>query len=192
MNKRVGFESKRKLLHVVLCFYPFVFIYLDISAWIAICFSVAYIFVMLISELVRLKTVLPTPTGYMVRHFSRDMGRGAPHGSWKRFRPPYPVIGLLVSLVLFGYYGWLPAAIVLCVGDPVSGITKSVGGSIPLGYGIGALASMAVVWLATASIWIALLSSLIGMVGDLLPRRLNDNLTIPILAGVGWFVAAIA
>jgi dolichol kinase len=191
MSHRISFELKRKAVHILLTFYPFVFIYFGIAEPIALLFSFFYLAVLLASELLRVNTRLPTPTGYLLKLVSRDLQKSNLKGGWKRYRIPYPVIGSIIALVLFNYNGWLPATIVLCFGDSASGILKAVLNKerSPWGFVAGSLVCTLLVYLATWDMAVSLLSSFLGMAGDLFSYKVDDNLTIPILAGLGAFIA---
>ncbi len=191
MNQKIRFEIKRKVAHALLTAYPFVFIYFSLSYNIAIIFSFAYIALMLISEYLRINFDMKTPTYYLIKYFSRSIQRKGIKSEWMRYRIPYWIIGSTIALLIFNYSGWLFASVLLSIGDPVSGISKAVIGvrrSIIATF-LGFVVCAILIFAITNNILLSILPSFFGMSADWFSYKFNDNLTIPIFAAIGSFLA---
>ncbi|MCL5423490.1 MAG: hypothetical protein M1385_00195 [Candidatus Marsarchaeota archaeon] len=191
MNQKIIFEIKRKSAHMLLTAYPFIFIYFSFSYVGAVLFSFAYISLMLISEYLRINFSMKTPTYYLIKYFSRSIQRKGIKSEWKRYRIPYWIIGSTIALLVFNYSGWLFATVLLSIGDPISGISKAVLGvrrSI-FATSIGFAACTIILFIISNNIFLSILPSFFGMLADWFSYKFNDNLTIPIFAAIGSFIA---
>ena len=191
MNQKITFEIKRKMAHMLLTMYPFIFIYFSLSYSIAIVFSFAYLVFMLISEYLRINFGMKTPTYYLIKYFSRSIQRNGIKREWKRYRIPYWIIGSTIALLVFNYSGWLFATVLLSIGDPISGISKAALGirrSI-VATSIGFIVCATILFALTNNIFLSILPSFFGMLADWFSYKFNDNLTIPIFAAIGSFIA---
>ncbi len=161
MNQKITFEIKRKMAHMLLTMYPFIFIYFSLSYSIAIVFSFAYLVFMLISEYLRINFGMKTPTYYLIKYFSRSIQRNGIKSEWKRYRIPYWIIGSTIALLVFNYSGWLFATVLLSIGDPVSGISKAALGirrSI-VATSIGFIVCATILFALTNNIFLSILPS---------------------------------
>ena len=193
MNNNIRFELKRKGAHFALTAYPFIFIYYGISANLAILFSFIYIGIMLLSEYLRINFDVHTITYYLIKLFSRSIQRKNIKSEWKRFRIPYWVIGSTIALLIFNYSGWLPATILLSIGDPISGISKAILGKKQsiMATSMGFITCAFLLFAITNNILLSVIPSFFGMLADWFSYRFNDNMTIPIFAAMGAFIAKI-
>lgn len=109
---------------------------------------------------------------------------------------PFFLAGLLASLVLYDRAVALAGLIILAAGDPAAAMAGRKWGKTRLGAKSleGTLAFIAAALLGGALLapyWpvpplgIYAVGAVIGAAAELVPWRLNDNLTIPLAAGLG-------
>ncbi len=191
MDRRLRFETTRKGMHLILTVWPILFAYLFIERWTAVGIYVAYLVFWLVSEYLRTRFGMNTPTAYMLKKVSRhSVGRNLDR-SRSKIRFPYWIAAGVVVLALFNYTVVIASTVCLAFGDTVAGLLKS---SMPrkheaayLGTFVGFLVSAAIIFALTSLMYVALVAAAVGMLGDLLPKKLNDNATIPLLAAVGAY-----
>ena len=189
MNRLFRFEIKRKISHIGLSFYPFLFIYFGIQKETAVLLSLIYILAWYGSEVLRVNYGINTPTAFLVRNTSRHSFSGDLKKHWKRIRIPYWVFGLTIVLFLFNYQALLAATVVLVFGDSASALVRAGTKTYDrkLGYVAGVVTSALILFVLTLSLPISVFPSVIGMIGDVFSGKVNDNLTIPILAGLATY-----
>jgi dolichol kinase len=172
-----------------LSFYPFLFIYFGIQKETALFLSLIYIGVWYGSEVLRINYGINTPTAFLVRNTSRHSFAGDLKKHWKRIRVPYWAFGLTIVLIFFNYQALLAATVVLVFGDTASALIRA-GTKIydkKLGYVTGVAVSALILFALTLSLPLSVLPSIIGMIGDVFSGKVNDNLTIPVLAGLATY-----
>ncbi|MDO8538286.1 MAG: hypothetical protein Q7S21_05360 [archaeon] len=184
------FELKRKAVHILLSFYPLLFIYLNFDKLVALAISFIYLFLWLFSEFLRTKNI-ETPTAFLIRKVSRSTIDGTFEKSWKKIRMPNWIIGSTITLILFDYNILLIATIVAVFGDTASGLTRVLLNKKEkklVGFFAGTVLSMILISIITQNYFLAIVSSAIGMSSELIPIKVNDNLIISPLTGIATFI----
>ncbi len=113
---------------------------------------------------------------------------------------PFFLGGLLVSLLLFDRSVALAALIILSIGDPAAAMVGRRWGRIRLGakslegtaaFAIAAVSAVALLGLfwPVPAMPVYVLGAILGAGAELMPGGVNDNLTIPLLAGLGMELA---
>ena len=191
-NEHLGFEARRKLAHVLLTFWPILFVFLGFSRFEELAVYTAYLAFMLSSEFLRTRYDYNTPTAMLLRSVSRSTINGDFKKRWKKVRIPYWIIGSLFAMALFGPQIIIASTVCLTFGDSVSGMTKALlqMRRSPIGVGVGILVSMIITYALTGAALVAVFSSVIGMIGDA-SNVVNDNLSIPILGALGAYLGSI-
>ncbi len=191
-NEHLGFEARRKLAHVLLTFWPILFVFLGLSRLTELAIYVIYLVFMLSSEFLRIRYGYNTPTAILLRSFSRSTVNGTFKERWKRMRVPYWIIGSLFAIAFFGPQIVIASTVCLTFGDSVSGMTKALlrRRRSFIGICMGILVSMILTYALTGAALIAILSSVIGMIGDA-GNLVNDNLSIPVLAALGAYLGSV-
>ena len=191
-NSHLRFETRRKLAHVLLTFWPILFVFLDFSRFAELAIYIIYLVFMLSSEFLRIRYDYNTPTAMLLRSVSRSTINGDLKKRWKKVRIPYWIIGSLFAMALFGPQIIIASTVCLTFGDSVSGMTKALlqRRRSPVGVGMGILVSMIITYALTGAALIAVFSSVIGMIGDA-SNLVNDNLSISVLAALGGYLGSI-
>ena len=191
-NSHLRFETRRKLAHVLLTFWPILFVFLDFSRCADLAIYIIYLVFMLSSEFLRIRYDYNTPTAMLLRSVSRSTINGDLKKRWKKVRIPYWIIGSLFAMALFGPQIIIASTVCLTFGDSVSGMTKALlqRRRSPVGVGMGILVSMIITYALTGAALIAVFSSVIGMIGDA-SNLVNDNLSISVLAALGGYLGSI-
>ena len=191
-NSHLRFETRRKLAHILLTFWPILFVFLGFSRFEELVIYTAYLAFMLLSEFLRIRYDYNTPTAMLLRSVSRSTINGDLKKKWKKVRIPYWIIGSLFAMALFGPQIIIASTVCLTFGDSVSGMTKALlqRRRSPVGIGMGILVSMILTYILTGAALMAILSSIIGMIGDA-SNLVNDNLSIPVLAALGAYLGSI-
>ncbi len=191
-NEHLDFEARRKLAHILLTFWPILFVFLGFSRSEELAIYTAYLAFMLSSEFLRIRYDYNTPTAILLRSVSRSTINGNIKKRWKKVRIPYWIIGSLFAMALFGPQIIIASTACLTFGDSVSGMTKALlrRRRSALGIFLGILASMIITYALTGAALIAVFSSVIGMMGDA-SNIVNDNLSIPVLGALGAYLGSI-
>lgn len=186
-NELFLFELKRKMLHVLLTFYPFIFIYGNWSKQAALLFSVIYFSAWMASEYLRVKKNVETPTAVLLRFASRQLLTGNLKKSWNRIRFPYWIVGLSIVLALFNYTILWVATVILIFGDSACSLVTTFLNkrSRLLGFLSGFIVSAIIIQVLTQNYLLAIIPSLSGMASMLFNDKINDNLTLPLFAALG-------
>ena len=95
-------------------------------------------------------------------------------------------------MALFGSQVVVASTVCLVFGDSASGVTKALLRKRKsfAGTGIGIVVSVLLIYAFTGNTAVAVLSSVIGMIGDT-NDLVNDNLSIPLLAAIGAYVGSL-
>lgn len=191
-NKHLYFEAKRKLAHILLTFWPLLFVFLGLSRFTELELYTAYLAFMLSSELLRIYYGCNTPTAILLKRFSRSTVDGNLKRRWKRVRIPYWIIGSLFAMAFFGPQIVIASTVCLTFGDSASGMAKALleRRRSLIGIGAGIAVSVLLTYMFTGDTAIAFLSSVIGMAGDA-GNLVNDNLSIPVLAALGAYLGSV-
>ncbi len=191
-NEHLRFEAGRKLAHVLLTFWPILFVFLGLSRFTELVIYAVYLVFMLSSEFLRIHYNYNTPTAILLRSFSRSTVNGTLKKRWKEVRVPYWIIGSLFAMAFFGPQIVIASTVCLAFGDSVSGMIKALlkRRRSFIGIGTGILVSIILTYTLTGAALIAALSSVIGMAGDA-SNLVNDNLSIPVLAALGAYLGSI-
>lgn len=191
-NEHLGFEARRKSAHMLLTFWPILFVFLGFSRFAELVIYTIYLAFMLSSEFLRIHYDYNTPTAVLLRSVSRSTINGDLKKRWKKVRIPYWIIGSLFAMALFGPQIIIASTVCLTFGDSVSGMTKALlqRRRSLLGIGAGILVSTILTYALTGAALIAIFSSVIGMMGDA-SNIVNDNLSIPVLGALGAYLGSI-
>ena len=159
-----------------------------------IVFLLLFLIFWIVSEIIRVKYNVYTPTASLIKNFSRStMEKNGLEKSWKRLRFPFWIVGLITVVIFFNNIAIQAAIITLAFGDTASATTKSVLNNHRLlfGYGIASVVSSFIIVLITKNIIYSVLPAIAGMSGEFIISGVDDNLLIPILAGVGSVISQI-
>ena len=192
MDKLLLFEVKRKLAHVLLTFWPLLFVLFGFSKAVDLVLYLTYLTFMLSSEFIRIRYNYNTPTAMLIKSFSRSTLNDRLKDEWNRIRIPYWIFGGLFAMALFGSQVVVASTVCLVFGDSASGVTKALLRKRKsfAGTGIGIVVSVLLIYAFTGNTAVAVLSSVIGMIGDT-NDLVNDNLSIPLLAAIGAYVGSL-
>ncbi len=191
-NKKVAFFGRRKTVHVLLTFWPLLFIYLGLPVQEEILLYALYLTLWLLSECVRVRYSTWTPTAPVIRAISRSRFDGTFRRDWKRIRVPYWIIGSMLAMP-FGAVPLIAATVCLSFGDATSGMVKAALGvrSSPAGQAAMFAISAAAILALTGNVVVACAAAGLGALGDSI-NFVNDNLTIPMFSAVGAWIALAA
>ncbi len=164
MNELFKAEIRRKTLHIILTGFPLLFV---------------------ASEFARINCKIKTPTSILIKLISRTGEIKEPN----RMRWPFWIFAHAFIILVFNYYILWIALIVCAFGDSAGGIIhplirKERNYSAWLNVIAGALICSPLIYLPTQNIALALGASFIGMLGTFTAPKINDNLSIPLLAAV--------
>ncbi|MCL5429911.1 MAG: hypothetical protein M1504_00350 [Candidatus Marsarchaeota archaeon] len=189
-NRRLRLEIKRKTYHVILALYPLLFIYFATPKGIAIAASLIYIAGWFISEFLRTRYNINTPTAMLLNRISRRRLSGEFDKHWKRVRIPYWLFGLTLVLIFFNYEALFIATVILAFGDSASAIVRVWLNNYSkwLGFASGVAVGSLILFMVTMNPVISLIPAMCGMFAEFLSSKLNDNLLIPVLAGASAFL----
>ncbi|MCL5112307.1 MAG: hypothetical protein M1500_01145 [Candidatus Marsarchaeota archaeon] len=193
MDKELAFESKRKLVHVILTSYPLFFIYFDLQVQLALALSTSFFIVWVGSEILRVRYNLNTPTAFLIRRVSRTKMNGTLRKEWKRIRIPFWIISLTIAIAFSNYLLLLAASVTLTFGDTASAIARrALNRTDPIvGFLFGVFISAVIIYMATSNLLIALIPPIAGMAGEFISKKVDDNLTIPLFASLGFMALQI-
>lgn len=105
------------------------------------------------------------------------------------------VVGILAAVVLFPLQWVVPAILVLALADPAANLLGRRWGRRPMGTGsLEGVAVFTVIAFAVLLWWaspaVALMAALAGAIVEVLPWKLDDNLTIPLtVAAALWLLS---
>lgn len=192
MKDNLRFEAKRKLVHILLTFWPLLFVFLGFSREIDLALYLVYLAFMFSSEFLRIRYGLNTPTAMLIRSVSRSTVNKRIKEEWKRVRIPYWIFGSIFAMGLFGPQIIIASTVCLSFGDSSSGVVKTILNKRKslAASSIGILVSLILIYTLTGNIAMAAFSSVAGMIGDT-SNIVNDNLSIPILAAVGGYLGSL-
>lgn len=190
MNEYLFFEFKRKFVHILLTFYPLLFVYFDMPKTMSLFYSALYFTLWMASEYLRVNQNWKTPSATLLDFASRTIANGKKGKNWKRIRFPHWIVGNTITLLLFDYTILLAATIVLVFGDSASGLIRKLlkTENKLLGYFSGGITSFTLIYSITGLFSLSLLSSGIGMLSEFI-EGINDNLTASPLAGIGGYLS---
>ena len=190
MKPELKFQLKRKSMHIILTIYPLLLFYLNVSSVYIFLFSICYLFIWLIFELLRIEYNLNTPSAMLIKYISHHDYSKQKDASWKRWRIPYWILGYIIAQILFWHTFIIASVIMLSFGDSASALSRAAWSPKckPLGIVVGACCGFIIIFLLTNLIIPSILASIIGISTELLNNKVNDNLTIPIFAAFGFTI----
>lgn len=190
---KVQREVFRKSIHIAGFIVPFIAITFGLAA--AISFVIALSLLYCISEYARLKgkrfPVLTKITNLAVR----SSHNGETESSFVR-APIYLAGGIVASLLIFPYPVSYVAIAAVTLGDGSAAIVGRLYGRIKIPYlnktiegtvtGLVCAFAGSLVFVSPVT---ALVAAGVGMLVELVPWRISDNLTVPLLAGLAAAIA---
>lgn len=191
-SKGVAFFGRRKIVHVLLTFWPLLFAYLGLPLEEEVLLYAVYLALWLLSECVRVRYGAWTPTAPIIRAISRSRFDGTFRRDWKRVRVPYWIIGSMLAMP-FGAVPLIAATACLSFGDATSGMVKAALGvrSSPAGPAAMFAVSAAAILALTGNLAVSVAAAGLGALGDAI-NSVNDNLTIPTFSAIGAWIALAA
>ncbi len=188
MDARLAFEIRRKLVHMILTSYPLFFIYFRLQVQLSLAISAIFFIIWIVSEILRVKYNMGTPTSFLIRRISRTRINGTLRKEWKRIRIPFWIVGLTIAIAFSNSLLLLAASVTLTFGDTASALARRALNThnAVLGFVFGVLASAVILYAVTGNPVIALIPPMAGMSGEFISSKVDDNLTIPVFAGIGF------
>lgn len=179
------FEPARKAIHLTGGLIPLLYLFLNLTKTETLLILGGLAFPFLLSDLLRLR--LPQLNRWFLRCFSLAMRPG------EETRPTgatYYLFACWLTILLFERSVAVPALLVLACGDTAASVFGQILGGYKLREGktlAGSLAFLVTAFLVTLPFFptpIALGGAFSAAVAELLPLPLDDNLTIPLTAGI--------
>lgn len=187
-------ELFRKSIHISSMLVPLISIF--VGLWVAIAFVVIISIMYLISEYLRVRgrelPIFMTITKLAARPDVERM-------EGPILSPIYLSIGILSSLLIFPEPTSYAAITVLALGDGVSSIIGKTFGKRKIwfsdgktieGTGAGFVCAFGGTLLFVSPV-LALVGATVGMLVELVPIRINDNISVPISVGFAIIVASL-
>ncbi len=187
-----GFEPGRKLIHLLSGLIPLFYLWFDLSRREAVTILGILAIPFLAADIARrylptLNRAFSTWLEWALREKERARLTGA----------SYSLIGAWLTILLFEKRLACAALLVLAVGDTVASLVgRAVGGRTLLGRktAAGSLAmfvASSLVALAFVPPWVAVGGALAATLVELLPLPIDDNLTIPLAAGLALMLLSL-
>ncbi len=180
-----SFESARKLIHLTGALIPLLYLFLNLTKPQALLILGSLALPFLAADLLRLWR--PTVNLWFLRWFHGAMRPG------EESRPTgatYYLLACFLTIVLFERTVAAAALLILACADTAASVVGQALGGYRLAQGktlSGTLAFLVTAFLVTLPFFppaIALGGAFIAAVAESLPLRLDDNLTIPLSAGI--------
>jgi dolichol kinase len=186
------FEVRRKAVHILLTFYPLLFVAFGVARIYAIASYSVYFAFWIASELLRIRFGIETPTAFLIRKISRANMRGTFGKEWKRLRFPYWIVGSLIAIAFFSSSAIVAATVCLSFGDSASGLVKALTGTngSAIATLVGVAVSAPIIFAWTGVLTVAVFAAVIGMSAEFI-KSIDDNLTIPIFAAIASQAASV-
>jgi dolichol kinase len=180
-----SFEVRRKTAHILLTFYPLLFVAAGITRPYELAAYLAYFAFWIASELLRIHLGIETPTAFLIRRISRANIRGTFSKEWRRLRFPYWIVGSLIAIAFFSGNAVVAATVCLSFGDSASGLVKALIGARRSAFAtlVGIAVSAPIIFAWTGGLAIAAFAAVIGMSAEFI-KPIDDNLTIPVFAAI--------
>lgn len=181
----IGREIQRKTIHLTTSFLPIAYYYLSVSREQILFICVFITIGFLIADLLRMFS--KAIEKYFKKIFSKLLRE--PEIKNQLTGATYLFIGLTLSVILFPRHIAVPAMLFLTLADPFAAIigkiydlkkifNKSLGGFIAF-FTMATIVVLLFTNLRVYGILIAFLAAIV----EILPLKINDNLTVPIVSG---------
>jgi dolichol kinase len=187
-------EIFRRIIHACGIFVPLISIFIGKTSTIGILAALSIIYS--ISEYLRSKG----RTFPIINRITENAIRSGERTSAFAFAPLSLALGVSASLLIFPTPINYASIVIVCVDDVVASTAGGAVGRNRIPYNssksvqgtILGMVTAFVVSLLFVSPILALTGSVVGMLVESLPLRLNDNITIPILAGIAMVAVRIS
>lgn len=181
------FESARKAIHLTGGLIPLLYLFLNLTKPQALFLLGGLALPFLLSDLLRLR--LPRLNRWFLRWFSPAM---RPEEETRTTGATHYLLACWLTILLFEKGVAVPALLILACGDTAASVVGQVLGGYQLRQGktiAGSSAFLVIAFLVSLPFFpapIALGGALLAAIAELLPLPLDDNLSIPLTAGIAF------